>query len=84
MFPSVLREAIRAASGLTLLRRASSGHARDGQPEAGLDNALPAASERLTSHNTWPVSLVRNGIACHPGQPFRTNSSTALNPIASR
>jgi hypothetical protein len=45
---------------------------------------MPAASQRLTSHSTWPVSLVRNGTACHPGQPLRTNKNAALNPIATQ
>jgi hypothetical protein len=44
--------------------------------------AIPTASERLTSHNTWSVVLVRNGIACHPGELLRTNKSAALNPMA--
>lgn len=43
---------------------------------------MPAASQRLTSHSTWPVSLVRNDTACHPGQPLRTNKNATLNPTA--
>ena len=46
--------------------------------------AIPAAAEKLTSHSTWSASLVRNGIACHPGQPLTTTKNATPNAMATQ